>query len=189
MKNILFAFFSLLFVVACSKKTANKSNQTATQPTTPTTVVTASTTPATPSAPSYSKGVPQDIDPNLRVSLQRSPCFGFCPTFKIEVFANGTAQYNGYAHVARVGNYTAKVDDAFMKRISDKAMSIKFLSLLDHYPTGDMAISDVPTVTTYVRIGNDGKRITNNYDPPKALTEFEQWLEAQFETLNWQKVN
>ena len=85
-----------------------------------------------------------------------------------------------------MGSYTAKVDAAFMKRIEDKALSINYLSFLDHYPTGDVAVSDVPTVTSYIRIGKDGKRITNNYDPPKALTEFEQWLEAQFEGLNWQ---
>jgi hypothetical protein len=85
-----------------------------------------------------------------------------------------------------MGNYTTKADAAFMKRIADKAMTIKYLSLSDHYPTADMAVSDVPTTTTYIRVGADGKKITNNYDPPKELVEFEQWLEAQFETLNWQ---
>ena len=123
------------------------------------------------------------------VSLQRSPCFGYCATFKIELFADGDAHFNGFAHVKRLGNYTAKADVAFMKRITNKALSIKYLSLLNKYPVGDIAISDVPTTTTYVRIGKDGKRIINNYDPPKELVEFEHWLEAEFETLSWQKVN
>jgi hypothetical protein len=189
MKNILFALSTLLFVAACTKKTAEKSSQSSTKTTAPVVVV---TTPATPvptaTSTSYAKGIPDDVNPDLVASLQRSPCFGYCPTFKIELFADGKARYNGTGHVARMGNYTAKVDAAFMKRIEDKALSINYLSLLDHYPTGDVAVSDVPTVTSYIRIGKDGKRITNNYDPPKALTEFEQWLEAQFEGLNWQAV-
>jgi Domain of unknown function (DUF6438) len=188
MKNILFALLVLLGVVACAKKTTEKSSQATTKPTTPVAAVDNTPKPVeTPASTSYSKGVPEDIDANLRASLQKSPCFGFCGSFKAELFADGTAQYHGYAHVTRIGDYTAKVDAAFMKRITDKALSIKFLSLLDHYPTGNIAISDMPTTTTYVRIGNDGKRITNNYDPPKELTEFEQWLQAEFDGLKWEK--
>jgi hypothetical protein len=187
MKHLFLAFSALVFIAACTKKTADKSSQTPTTVPAPVPVATSPEAPVpTYSSTTYGKGVPDDVNPNLVASLQRSPCFGYCPTFKMEVFADGTARYQGSAHVARLGNYTAKVDAAFIKRIEDKALSIKYLSLLDHYPTGDMAVSDVPTVTSYVRIGKDGKRITNNYDPPKALTEFEQWLEAQFEGLNWQ---
>ena len=189
MKHLLLTLSTLLFVAACTKKTAEKSSQTPTTTPAPVPVVTSPEAPVqTYSSTSYGKGVPDDINPNLVASLQRSPCFGYCPTFKIELFSDGKAHYHGIAHVARLGNYTAKVDAAFIKRIEDKALSIKYLSLLDHYPTGDIAVSDVPTITSYVRIGKDGKRITNNYDPPKALTEFEQWLEAQFEGLNWQVV-
>ena len=189
MKNILFTLSTLVFVAACTKKTAEKISQTSTKTTAPLAVVTSPITPVpTPTSTAYAKGIPEDVNPDLVASLQRSPCFGYCPTFKIEVFSNGKAQYHGIAHTTRIGNYVAKVDAAFLKGIEDKALSIKYLSLLDHYPTGDIAVSDVPTVTSYVRIGKDGKRITNNYDPPKALTEFEQWLEAQFEGLNWQVI-
>ncbi len=189
MKHLLFALSTLTFVAACTKKTVDKSSQIPTTVPTPVPVVTSPEAPVpTYSSTTYGKGVPDDINPNLVASLQRSPCFGYCPTFKMELFADGTAHYRGTAHVTRLGNYTTKVDAAFIKRIEDKALSIKYLSLLDHYPTGDIAVSDVPTVTSYIRIGKDNKRITNNYDPPKALTEFEQWLEAQFEGLNWQVV-
>ena len=189
MKNTFLVLLASICLVACSKKTLAKSSQATTTPTTPTAVGSPKSTEETPSSTSYAKGIPEDIDPNLQVSLQRSPCFGYCATFKIELFADGTARYNGFAHVKRLGDYIAKADAAFMKRIADKALSIKYLSLLNKYPVGDIAIADVPTTTTYVRIGSDGKRIINNYDPPKELREFEQWLETEFETLNWQKAN
>ena len=187
MKNAFLVLLASICIAACSKKTAAKSSQATTKPTTA--VATPKSMGETPSSTSYAKGIPEDIDPNLQVSLHRSPCFGYCPTFKIEVFTDGTARYNGYAHVTRLGSYTAKADAAFMKRVADKALSIKYLSLLDKYPVGDIAIADLPTVTTYIRIGKDGKRVIDNHDPPKELREFEQWLEAEFETLSWQKAN
>jgi hypothetical protein len=85
-----------------------------------------------------------------------------------------------------MGSYTTKVDDVFMKRVVDKALSIKYLGMSDKYPIGDIAISDVPTITTYIRIGNDGKKIANNYDAPKELMAFEEWLEIQFDGLKWE---
>jgi Domain of unknown function (DUF6438) len=187
MKNIFLAFSTLLLVVACSKKTTEKSSQTGTQPSAPFTVESPINTPPKPTKPTTKAvGIPKDVDPNLLASLHRSPCFGKCPAFSYELFSDGKVAYFGQSNVTRMGSYTAKVDDAFMKKIADKALSIKYLSLSDHYPTADIAVSDVPTVTTYIRVGNDGKKIINNYDPPRELTEFEQWLEAQFETLKWQ---
>jgi hypothetical protein len=193
MKNLILAFSTLLFVVACSKKTTVKTTDIAAPKDAPVAVV--SPIEPTVELPKTSNktatkavGIPKDVDENLLASLHRSPCFGRCPSFKYELFADGKVAYTGYAYAARTGNYTTKADAAFMKRIADKALSIKYLYLSDHYPTADMAVSDVPTTTTYIRVGTDGKKITNNYDPPKELTEFEQWLEAQFETLNWQQA-
>jgi hypothetical protein len=189
MKNIFLAFSTLLLVVACSKKTTEKSSQIEAQPSTPVAVESPiNTPPKPPKTATKSVGIPKDIDPNLLASLRRSPCFGKCPAFSYELFADGKVTYFGQSNVKRMGSYTTKVDDVFMKKIADKALSIKYLSLSDHYPTADIAVSDVPTITTYIRIGDDGKKITNNYDPPKELTEFEQWLEEQFDTLKWQQA-
>jgi hypothetical protein len=189
MKNLFFIFSTLLLVVACSRKTTGKTTDIAPKVPAPVVVESPKDIPAsTTRMATKAVGIPKDVDPNLLASLHRSPCFGRCPSFTYELYADGKVIYHGYAYAARTGNYTTKADDAFMKRIADKALSIKYLSLFDHYPTADIAVSDVPTTTTYIRIGADGKKITNNYDPPKELTEFEQWLEAQFETLNWQAV-
>jgi Domain of unknown function (DUF6438) len=189
MKNLILALLAFLFVVACSKKPTLKTTEIVTQVPAPVVVVPQDITVAsTPKVATKAVGIPKDVDQTLLASLHRSPCFGRCPSFAYELYEDGRVIYHGYAYAARMGNYTTKTDEAFMKRVADKALSIKYLSLFDHYPTADMAVSDVPTTTTYIRIGKDGKKITNNYDPPKELTDFEQWLEAQFETLNWQQA-
>jgi hypothetical protein len=190
MKHLVIILSTVLLVAACSRKTTGKTSQIGPKVNAPVEVPNTPTVsePVKTSDQTATKavGIPKDIDANLLASLHRSPCFGRCPSFKYELFADGKVTYIGYSHTERMGNYTTKADAAFMKRIADKAMTIKYLSLANHYPTADMAVSDVPTTTTYIRVGADGKKITNNYDPPKELVEFEQWLEAQFETLNWQ---
>ena len=183
MKNLFFVALTCLLVIACAKKTSPASTQVAPPPPP---LPTLGDAPPPPKPTTKSIGIPKDVDPNLVASLRRSPCFGKCPTFSYDLFADGKVAYSGYAHVERMGNFTTKVDEAFIKRIKDKALSIKFLALSDKYPIGDIAISDVPTITTYVRIGNDGKKIANNYDAPKELTAFEEWLQIQFEGLKWE---
>jgi Domain of unknown function (DUF6438) len=189
MKNICLAFAALLCMVACSKKITGKTAEIAPKAAAPAVLeVSPEVKPKMEKAAQTATkavGIPKDIDQNLMASLRRSPCFGRCPAFSYDLFADGKVAYYGQSNVSRMGSYTAKADASFMKQVADKAMSIKYLSLADHYPTADMAVSDVPTTTTYIRVGNDGKKITNNYDPPRDLTEFEQWLEAQFETLTW----
>jgi Domain of unknown function (DUF6438) len=183
MKNIFFVALACFLVMACSPKTSQTTTQVAPPPPPPPSLGDA---PPPPKPTTKSIGIPKDVDPNLVASLQRSPCFGKCPTFSYQLFADGRVVYNGAAHVTRMGSYTTKVDDVFMKRVVDKALSIKYLGMSDKYPIGDIAISDVPTITTYIRIGNDGKKIANNYDAPKELMAFEEWLEIQFDGLKWE---
>ncbi|MDZ7880581.1 MAG: DUF6438 domain-containing protein [Saprospiraceae bacterium] len=185
MKNLFFIASICFLVLGCSNKTSQTTTQAVPPPPPPPTP-TLGDAPPPPKPTTKSVGIPKDIDPDLVASLRRSPCFGRCPAYTYELFADGKVAYFGESHVQRLGSYTTKVDAAFMKRVADKALSIKYLALSEKYPIGDVAISDVPTVTTYIRIGNDGKKVANNYDAPKELTAFEEWLDVEFDGLKWE---
>jgi Domain of unknown function (DUF6438) len=193
MKNIGFLLCLLVLIaVACGKKTTE--------------TVTVKPMPAPPAAAKdvqVAKGglaipgaatqsgkinIPEGIDPNVIVSLKRSPCFGKCPAFEMQLFADGKAVYNGGSNVELVGRYETEVSPEFTKMILAQAQSIKFMGLKNRYPEGDMQISDVPTSYSYIRIGNEGKLVVNNHDAPVQLIEFERFVEAQFNNLKWQKV-
>ncbi len=122
----------------------------------------------------------------LMAKINRTPCFGKCPVFTIELFDNGVVKYNGVAFVDKKGIFTAKVTPEFIARIQSKALSIKYLSLENKYPIAPVVIADLPTTTTYIRIGEEGKQITDNFDAPRDLIDFENWLVFQFEKLDWQ---
>lgn len=132
--------------------------------------------------------IPIPVTPTvlLMAKINRTPCYGKCPVFTIELFDNGVVKYNGVAFVDKKGIFTAKVTPAFIANIQSKALSIKYLSLENKYPIAPVVIADLPTTTTFIRIGEEGKQITNNFDAPRDLIDFENWLEHEFEKLDWQ---
>ena len=62
------------------------------------------------------------------------------------------------------------------------------MALSNKYPKGDNMIPDIPSTISYIRIENEGKMITNNFDAPKELIEFEIWLEKEIDALDWKEV-
>ena len=90
------------------------------------------------------------------------------------------------AFVDKKGIFTAKVTPEFIAKIQSKALSIKYLSFENKYPIAPVVIADLPTTTTFIRIGEEGKQITDNFDAPRELIDFENWLVYQFEKLDWQ---
>ncbi len=129
------------------------------------------------------------IVPTVRLlaKIDRTPCYGKCPVFTIELFDDGTVKYNGVAFVDKKGTFTAQVTPEFMAQIQSKALSVKYLSFENKYPIAPVVIADLPITTTFIRIGNEDKQITDNFDAPRDLIDFENWLVQQFEKLNWQK--
>ncbi len=186
MKNILFLSFTLLIFATCHKKISGKT--TSTQPAPDTKVVE-----ATPSVNTTAKGIktiniPEGVDSNLVISLQRTACFGQCPVYKVEIFKDGTVRYKGTAFIKKRGQHEAVASIAFIKNIQQKAAVINYMALSDKYPEGDNMITNIPSTISYVRIDNDGKMIINNFDAPKELIEFEKWLEKEIDALEWKEV-
>ncbi len=122
----------------------------------------------------------------LIAKINRAPCFGKCPVFTIELYDNGIVKYNGINFVDKKGIFTATADSEFIAKIQSKALSINYLSFENKYPIAPIIIADLPTTTTFIRIGEEGKQITDNFDAPRDLIDFENWLESQFEKLDWQ---
>lgn len=181
MKSLIFILPICITFLACTKKVKdkttqtnmNKSKQEPTIPSPTTTVITA-------------KPIQPKVDVNLMVSLQRTPCFGQCPVFKIELFNDGKVIYDGKAFCKRMGIHKAIASPDLMKAIQQKASDIKYLAFNEKYPKGESMITDIPTTVSYVKIGSDSKMVSNNYDAPTELIEFEHWLEQQFEGLKWE---
>ena len=51
----------------------------------------------------------KEIKKELVISLERTPCYGTCPIYKMEIFSDGSAFYHGERFVDRIGDYEFSV--------------------------------------------------------------------------------
>lgn len=126
--------------------------------------------------------------PRLVLMLKRTGCFGTCPVFEAKVFSDGRAIYDGLRHVAQIGLFEASVDSAWIQHVFERAKEINYWDFYEAYPSGGEPIPDLPTTITQLRLGETEKTIRNNFDPPKALVDFEHWLEIELQKLDWKKI-
>lgn len=70
------------------------------------------------------------------ISLERTWCFGPCPVYKVTLRASGGVFYEGEANVARVGKYTARIDEQDYQRIAAWARRLGFSHLKPSYSSG-----------------------------------------------------
>jgi hypothetical protein len=50
------------------------------------------------------------IDPGAFIEMSRESCFGFCPVYRVKLFASGRVEYAGKLYVCAVGESAARVD-------------------------------------------------------------------------------
>ncbi len=79
---------------------------------------------------------------SLRISLNRSGCYGTCSTYEIEIHGDGTVLYNGKAYVKPLGKRTRKISRASLVKLVDAFRKADYFSLADGYVSG---ITDSPT--------------------------------------------
>ena len=193
MKSSILLLSILVFTTACSKKTVDKVVQTPIETPiekTPEKPIIAEVKPTIEVAPKVEikLNIPEGVDSNLLVSLQRTSCFGKCPAFKIELFKDGKVLYNGIAFSKRNSKHEAFAEKSLISEIQQKAVTIKYFEYSDKYPKGDIEITDLSSTISYIRIENTGKIIFNNYDAPKELIEFQRWLEKTLDALDWKEI-
>ncbi len=125
---------------------------------------------------------------SLFVSLDRSPCFGSCPTYTVNIYQSGYAIYKGKNAVSRLGTYEARFTRDQLKLFSEAAMDYRVDTLQSEYV--DPFIADFPA--TYSSINLKGKQHTFKVStdaPPESLTSFEAALERLIELPQWKKIS
>ena len=127
----------------------------------------------------------KELKKELIISLQRTPCYGTCPIYKMEIFSDGSAFYHGERFVDRIGDYEFRVSQETINYILKKADEIGFFELEDKYTAN---VSDLPRTITFIKNGKDEKRIIDYYGAPKALKEFESLVDGCIDYRRMKKL-
>jgi hypothetical protein len=94
---------------------------------------------------------PPHTEGPVQITLNRTPCFGFCPDYTVTISGDGEVRYEGRHFVNVVGVRTATIPRAEVAALLAQFDAVDFAHLRDEY-RGQM--TDLPTTTiTLVRNG------------------------------------
>ncbi|RMF70689.1 MAG: hypothetical protein D6744_19060 [Planctomycetota bacterium] len=121
------------------------------------------------------------------ITLERTPCFGACPTYKLRLRRDGTAAYEGIANVRRMGRYSAKDVGHFFERLARLAVAIDYQHFDSKYT---MRVTDLPSTITSIVVDGKRKQVVNYGGAgPIELWGFEMAADAVIEKINWAKAD
>lgn len=123
---------------------------------------------------------------SLLISMERTPCYGTCPTYKFSVYKDGYTEYEGIRFVNKEGHYYTILSKENLKKINDKARDIRFYYFKDEYI--DRGITDFPTTIIVYNLQGNRKQVIDGYDEtPRDLKDFELFLDQIMDNSVWMK--
>ena len=106
----------------------------------------------------------------VSIAMERGPCFGRCPVYRVEVNDSGKVVYEGRGFVTERGRQEATIPAADVQALAREIEAAGFFDLRDNYPP---AATDNPTVVTTVTIDGRSKRVEHDLSSSAAPAALE----------------
>jgi hypothetical protein len=126
------------------------------------------------------------------VSLERGPCFGTCPVYKVTLDRSGAVRFEGRRFVADTGLSTGTASPASVDSLFAELQAAGYFGFADSYRMGqpgcERYATDLPTVITEVRLGDRTKRVEHDRgcaDAPAALSVLESRIDEVAGVGRW----
>ena len=125
------------------------------------------------------------------ISLERTPCYGTCPVYKVTLHADGTVTYEGKEFVKEIGTRSGRISASDFQQLARQVQKIDFFSLKDEYrskknPNGSILnVTDLPTRITTVKKGDRTKTVENYFGGPDALKRLEEAIDRISGSAVW----
>ena len=120
------------------------------------------------------------------VTLERGPCYGTCPVYKLTLYDSGKVVFEGKDHVRTRGTQTAAIGRERVAELVAEFEKLGYFSFKDRYTARH--ITDMPTAVTSVQAGRKVKRIEHYHgdsSAPKILTALENEIDAAAGSNRW----
>ncbi|MBL0052825.1 MAG: hypothetical protein IPP29_15595 [Bacteroidetes bacterium] len=112
---------------------------------------------------SVSKSVSND---SLFLSIDKSPCFGACPTYTMVIYSNGgKSTLSGKKFTKNLGKFEYVFSNDQIKDLKVKITEADFFNLKDSYD--DEKVMDLPMATIDVFMGGVRKKLLAGTKPQK----------------------
>lgn len=113
-----------------------------------------------------------DIDlATVEFTLERTECYGWCPSYQLRIHGDGRVEYHGSAYVRELGDREGRVSEEVVRGLLARFAPERFFALAERY---EEAITDIPTELVGLRIA-DRKHKVVNYWSRCSLEEFTKY--------------
>jgi hypothetical protein len=123
---------------------------------------------------------------SLKIRLTRSPCFGACPSYAVEITGDGAVSYCGIRFVKESGMRTRTISKRAVEQLVDKFRAVGFFRLPDRYAAH---ITDIPSYRLGIEYDGRVKGLLDyggeHVGMPSAVTELEKAVDAAANTGEW----
>ena len=130
------------------------------------------------------------------ITLERTLCFGSCPIYKVEIFADGRIVYEGEDFVKRKGRAQDRISKAAVQQLVREFNRINYMKLEDEYvsmgPNCPDFHTDSPYAVTSLNWKGRQKQIRHYHGCGGAkvldqLTALENRIDKVANTKRWVK--
>ncbi len=122
------------------------------------------------------------------ITLERGPCYGACPVYKLTVSGDGTVIYKGERFVRINDTRMITVSEEEVRQLISEFERINYFSLEDSYE--EKMVTDMETVITSITV-NGKTKIVRHYhgdkSTPKELRELENKIDEIVNSEQWVK--
>lgn len=108
--------------------------------------------------------------------LDRSPCFGTCPVYKVQVTQDGLFEYTGIKFTDRSGVWTRQISPEERERLLRAIVDAGFRTLKSEYKLE--GISDAVSVTHELTWDMETFKILNQGNGPASLNKIETLVDS-----------
>jgi hypothetical protein len=125
---------------------------------------------------------------DLVITLDRGPCFGFCPSYSVTVYGDGLVVFEGVRFTSVQGFAIGSVDAATLQQLVDAFNKAGFDAMQDRYD--NMQVTDMPSATTSLTLNGKTHSVYHYFgddNAPEALKQLEDQIDTLLKTEVWVK--
>lgn len=122
---------------------------------------------------------------SLFLYLERTPCFGHCKSYRIDLYSTGYATYDGRLNVEKEGLHRARIGADTLRSILKRAEELGFFAMQDKY---DGPVTDLPSTFLRIVSGARSKTVMGRVGQPAAFRQLVEEIEALLLPVPWVPV-
>lgn len=126
----------------------------------------------------------------FRITLERTSCFGSCPSYQVTVSGSGDVKWEGGQYAAVPGTHHATISREAVQQVVDQVRASHMLAALDKYQAG---WTDSPTYTLTLDVNGIHKQVVDYIGTivgmPTSIRELEEAVDQIAGTERWLKGN